>query len=420
VYQYHNICRNSSSSLRPLCFFDDQYLCFCEEDNDRAECFGYDHKLDQCDRCNHNGRCIRGDLQKNNDFHCLCLECHYGHQCQFDSNLFGFTLDSLLGDSSQPMKIIYTIITFLFVTIGFFNNLCSFVTFKRPTPKKFSVGNLLLIVSFLNPLALLVLFIKFVGITFKISNAWSCKLFSYLLPVLTRSNYWMISWITVGRLLIILFPGSRALKDRQRAIMISVVTMLILFGMHGHEIIHSTIIRDALTGESMCVTNFNTPLSSTYDKVGTLIHYVVPFSVQVVSITFLIVLAARSRLKAVGEQRTFLQTLNKQFQMHKDLYIIPAIIILSALPEAIITFGLVCTELTSMWRHILLVAFLLSYSPQLLGFILYVLPSTSYKAEFGKTSLAKKYFSRFFDKNNNAINYKLKKTHTNLEETIQT
>jgi hypothetical protein len=41
---------------------------------------------------------------------------------------------------------------------------------------------------------------------------------------------------------------------------------------------------------------------------------------------------------------------------------------------------------------------LASYDPQILGFILYVLPSSTYKKEFNKTSFAKMSLSWMFNK----------------------
>ena len=420
VHQYHKICRNNSFSLPPLCFFDAQYLCFCETNNYRAECFGYDHTLDKCSECYNGGRCIRGDLQQHNEFICICPKCYGGHRCQFDLSAFGFTLDSLLVEFSQPMKIVYTVITFLLVIFAFSNNLCSFVTFKRPTPRKFGIGNLFFIVTCLNPLVFLVLFVKFIQITFTIADIWSCTVFSYLLAVLTRSTYWMTTWITISRLFIILFPTSPTLKSRNRAILGSIVTMIVLLCMHGHEIKYYATIEHPDTGSSMCVTKFDTPLLSTYNRVTTLIHYLVPFSIQAISITLLIIVTARSRAKTSTNKLTFCQILEKQFQMHKDLYIIPVIIILSALPQTILTFSLGCTELSTIWRHVLLISYLLSYSPQLLGFIIFVLPSTTYKKEFSKTSLAKKYFKFIFDKKVDIVIIRCTKIRTNLEGTIYT
>jgi hypothetical protein len=160
---------------------------------------------------------------------------------------------------------------------------------------------------------------------------------------------------------------------------------MILFGMHVHEIIYYTIIQDHSTGLSICITNFDTKSISTYNRISTLIHYLFPFFTQIICITFLIVLVARNRVKATGHRMTFGEVLKKQFETQKELYITPTIIILSALPQAIITFSFACTQWSDWQRHALLVSCLLSYAPQVLGFILYVLPSTTYKKEFYET-----------------------------------
>jgi hypothetical protein len=134
-----------------------------------------------------------------------------------------------------------------------------------------------------------------------------------------------------------------------------------------------------------------------------------PFFIQIIAITLLIVLAARSRNKTTGGKITFRQALIKQFRTQKELYITPIIIILSSLPQTILTFSLACTQLTIWHRHLLLIAYLLSYTLQILGFILYVLPSSTYKKEFGETSLAKSSMSWMFNKKKSTITVSKKK-----------
>jgi hypothetical protein len=94
-------------------------------------------------------------------------------------------------------------------------------------------------------------------------------------------------------------------------------------------------------------------------------------------------------VKTAGQKTTFYLVLKKQFDTQKELYVTPTIIILSALPETIFTFSFACTEMTYWQRHTLILAYLFSYFPQTLGFILHVLPSTSYKNEFSQTLIAK-------------------------------
>ena len=284
--------------------------------------------------------------------------------------------------------------------IGLFNNYNSFATFRRLTPRKFSAGNYLFIVTCLNQVALLCLVLKFVQITFKISHVEYCKVVSYCLSVFTRSTYWLTSWVTIDRLLIILFPTSLALKNPRRAIGICVCTLIVLLGMHVHEIIYHTTIQDLPTQSSICVKNVNTALVSTYDQISTLLHYLFPFLIQLISITILIVLIARSRVRTGEKKVTFSQVLQKQFQMQRELYVTPTMIVLSALPQTILTFSFTCIQLTDWQNHTLLGSYLLSYVPQTLGFILYVLPSTSYKKEFDETLFGKKIFTRIFNGKN--------------------
>ena len=400
VFRFHHICRVDTQRF---CFHDENYLCICESNHYGAECFGQNPRLDHCDKCLSGGKCLQGDEKDPNDFICLCPSCHQGRRCEFNFQPFGFTLDSLLVDYSREVKIIHVVLAFIIFIIGLFHNFCSFVTFKRPAPRKFAVGNYLFIVTCLNQVALLCLLFKFIQITFGISYVGSCKVISFFFSVFTRSTYWLTSWITVDRLLIILFPSSVSLKKPRRAIGISVITLIVLVGMHVHEIIYYTIIEHFPTGSSICVTNFDISVVSTYNRISTLIHYLLPFIIQIISITFLIVRVARSRVKTTGETITFGQVLKKQFQTQKELYVTPMIIVLSALPQTIITFSLSCTQLVDWQQHTLLGAYLFSYAPQMLGFVLYVLPSTSYKKEFGQTSFGKKFYESIFAQKKNEI-----------------
>ena len=150
VFKYHHICRNNTQRF---CFYDANYFCICQQDHYRAECFISDIEHDRCCKCLFEGKCLQGHLKDPNDFICLCPSCHQAHRCEFSIQAFGFTIDSLFVDYSKKVKIIYVSIICLLFIVGLFNNFCFFVTFKRPKPRKFGVGNYLLIVSCLNHIA---------------------------------------------------------------------------------------------------------------------------------------------------------------------------------------------------------------------------------------------------------------------------
>ncbi|CAF1130948.1 unnamed protein product [Adineta steineri] len=45
VFRYHHICQNDNQSF---CFHDENYLCICDSDNYRAECFIHNPQIDHC------------------------------------------------------------------------------------------------------------------------------------------------------------------------------------------------------------------------------------------------------------------------------------------------------------------------------------------------------------------------------------
>ncbi|CAF4213936.1 unnamed protein product [Rotaria sp. Silwood2] len=386
VFKYHQICQNNTEKY---CFYDEIYFCFCSLDHYEAGCFLHNPQIDHCSKCLSTGRCLHGDLNNTKDFICLCPNCYQGPLCELNLQAFGFTLDSLLIEFSKQRKIIYTSIALLLVIVGLFNNICSFITFKRPAPRKAAAGNYLLLASVLNQAALLCLLLKLIEITFEIPNEHLCKAMSYLLSVLTRATFYLTSWITVHGVLMTISPNRSASKNPRIAIVVSTVTLVIILAMHTHEIIYSSVIQHVSTDSFMCVIDIRIQSILTYNRIATLIDYLLPFSIQIICITTLIVKAAQSRLKATRESNTFYQVLKKQFQTQKDLYIIPITIVLSSLPQIIITFSLACKHQEDWQRHTLLCAYLLSYAPQILGFILYVLPSTLYKKEFNQTLIGK-------------------------------
>lgn len=63
------------------CFRDMNYLCVCDIDHYRAECFLYNRSVDQCSLCLSYGYCVKGELDDKSDFVCLCPRCSYGKMC---------------------------------------------------------------------------------------------------------------------------------------------------------------------------------------------------------------------------------------------------------------------------------------------------------------------------------------------------
>lgn len=328
--------------------------------------------------------------------------------CEFSNELMGFTLDSLIVKdiqrSTRLSTTIYISITILIFLFGLFNNICSFLTFTRPKPRKVGVGNYLLIVSIIDQCSLFFLLLKMLHIIFGSNgtlfynehfNLYSCKIISYLLSVFTRIIYWLLSLVTIERLCVVLFPTSLTVRKPRFALVASIFIILIVCAMHVHEAMYYTIIVDrsyASINVTLCVTNYVQPLVSLYNRVNVLVHYFVPFLIQTVSITVLIFHIARRRARTnISRQQTFTDLFREEFKKDKENYMIPLIIFLSSLPQTILSFLYACTELKQPWqRYSLLAAYFLTYLPQMLGFILYVLPSVVYTEEFRQTIMGKR------------------------------
>jgi len=319
-----------------------------------------------------------------------------------------FTLDSLIvkdvQNNHQILSAIYISIVALTFLFGLFNNLCSFLTFIRPKPRKVGVGNYLLIISVVDQCSLLFLLLKVIHIIlgsngtlfyYEKLNLYSCQIISYLLSVFTRITYWLTSFVTIERLCTVLFPTSDTMKNPRLALGSSIFVILAVFSMHLHEVLHYTTITDlsyTSVNVTLCVTSYTQSAILIYNRVNVLIHYFIPFLIQVISISVLIVQITLSRARASGSrQQTFLDLFKRQLKTQKEQYITPTIIIFSSLPQAILSFSYACTELKRSWqRYILLTTYLLSYLPQVLGFVLYVLSSTNYSEEFSQTIAGKR------------------------------
>jgi len=328
--------------------------------------------------------------------------------CQYSNEVMSFTLDSLIvkdiENNRQLSSVVYILIAVLIFLFGLFNNLCSFLTFIRPKPRKFGVGNYLLIVSIVNQCSLLLLLLKIIHIIFgsigtlfyyERRNLYSCKFVAYLLSIFSRITYWLTSLVTIERLFMTLFPTSVTLKNPRFALGLSIFSILAVSGMHVHEVLYYTTIVDlsyTSVNVTLCVTNYAQSIFSTYNRVNVLIHYFIPFLIQVISITITLIRTACSRAQASGNRRkTFKDSFKKQFKTQKEHYITPIIIVFSALPQAILSFLYACTELKQSWqRYTLLTTYFLSYLPQMLGFILYILPSRTFSNEFRLTIIGKR------------------------------
>jgi hypothetical protein len=84
---------------------------------------------------------------------------------------------------------------------------------------------------------------------------------------------------------------------------------------------------------------------------------------------------------------------NKELVIGPGITLIPQ---LFSLPLFIISFTLYCQNLENSWvRYLLIVSYFTSFIPQLISFMLYVLPSSFYSKEWRATKIGRWLFDFF-------------------------
>jgi hypothetical protein len=132
------------------------------------------------------------------------------------------------------------------------------------------------------------------------------------------------------------------------------------------------------------VTNY-TEIIRIYNQANTFLHYLIPFAINFICTIYLTILIIRSRAN-VDKKKNRWQLFFEHIKKKKEIYVPCMMIIRSALPQFIISFSLACTQFNTKWiRYLLIIAYFLSYIPQVLTFHLYVQPSTFFLMEFYST-----------------------------------
>ena len=312
VIEYHSICR---SHLDVLCFVDNTYLCICEEDHSRVECFNYDDSTDKCNRCEAKGRCLKG--KNDEDIVCLCPPCHEGRRCQFNLESFSFTLDQLFFSDLLSRDRLSRTVTYysLLITplilflLGLVNNICCFVTFRRPRCLRNGTGHYLYAMSLCNQLNLAFLVVRLIHLTLNIASPYSsptldgvlCRTSSYLLTTSTRMTYWLSSLIGIERVYVALFVNGQWLKKphiARRIIALAVVTILTV------NAYQPVFIRSQISSDdglhSMCTITFpgaSTVWLSLHSTV-TIIDSVAPFCINLLCTVAIICLVTKKKMNA--------------------------------------------------------------------------------------------------------------------------
>ncbi len=249
-------------------------------------------------------------------FVCLCPRCYSGTSCEFSSEYFSFTVDQLFSRnlvSKGPTEKQITIVLLIFVSwflflIGLFNNLCSFVTFRRVKCLRNGIGHYLLWMSVTNQINLLFLALRLTHLTLNTtgfrSNSYVdrilCKILNYLLISSGRIPYWFVSLIAIERVYTTIFLRGQWLKKPHIAkrLLMTMLSLVLISGSYELNFVQSHMNLNSASG-AVCTLNFphNHQLWTSIHKIVTLIHTLVPFLINICSTTIICYVIIKKKIK---------------------------------------------------------------------------------------------------------------------------
>ncbi|CAF3073972.1 unnamed protein product, partial [Rotaria sp. Silwood2] len=348
------------------------------------------------------GRCFLNNETCSTTFICVCNECYYGGQCQFSTKDFIFSLDPILGYHIKPSISVHRqpfivkfsiIITTIMLISEIIMGSLSIATFQVKKLREVGCGYYLFVSSITSMCMIIVLTIKFWQLVLSqmsiITNrsilSINCILIEIILKSCLASSEWLNACVAMERMFNVI-KGMTFNKKKSKIIakQVTFCVVIITILSHVHDPIHRQVIDD-LDGDQQriwCLSQYSSAFTK-YNKFITLFHFLVPFSINLISAVVLIIIAAYNRFKVESKQ-SFMQQFQLKLKQHKHIIIAPIILLILGLPRLISSFKLGCMKSPRQsWLY--LIGYLAAFVPPMLTLFVFVLPSKTYRNEFNKT-----------------------------------
>ena len=317
----------------------------------------------------------------------------------FRPKVFFFSLDAILGYHIQPnisinqqpfiVKFSIAMSIILFV-IGYLSGLLSMMTFRQKNLRKVGCGNYLFVSSICTLIMTIILTWKFwhliltqsLSTTNQFFLKFSCITLDASLSIFSTSNDWLDACVAIERMVSVI-KGARFNKKQSRKaskwIILGILLLIIVTSIH--DPIHRELIEDIDINEKRiwCLVSYS-PSVEIYNSFLNLFHVLGPFLINVTSSLWIIVSISRNHTN-VHPNQTFRQHLKAEIYQHRNILIAPLLLIILVLPRLIISFVSGCMRSARQpWLY--LFGYFASFIPSMLIFILFILPSKTYKKEF--------------------------------------
>ena len=395
---YPLICR---THLDLRCFSDRDLMCICDLDR-FSNCFQFNHSTNyDCqgyNQCENGGQCFQNNQTCPTKSTCICPDCYYGSQCQFSTKGFLFSLDPILAYHIKPhvsipeqpiiIHISIAINTIMFV-LGLVNSLLSILIFHSKKSRQLGSGNYLFASSLTSLLMIITLTLKFWDLILSqmsiITNRmWlmiSCKSIDYLLKVFLASSEWLTACVAFERMISVNKGANfnKIKSQKSSKWVISIVFLLTTLTLIQDPISRRLIDDyDADERRIWCFVQYSHSIRH-YNTFITLFHFLVPFSIHVITAVRIIKKLAHRRA-IIQPEHPYQAHFQQELHRHQHILFAPCMLILLSLPRLAISFVKDCMRSArEPWFY--LIGYFVSFVPSTLIFVVFVLSSKHYRRE---------------------------------------
>jgi hypothetical protein len=405
IKYYHLPCQKSFSS-NLSCFYDDIHICLCDHfgDQRQANCFEFDHQMKfNClgkNTCENGAQCFQDNPTCPQTSICVCPTCFYGRRCQFSASGFSVSLDAILGYKIQPhthlidQPIIVQVslaMTIIMTIVGFINSILSIITFKNKKLHEVGSGIYLLSSSIFTLLTMTMFALKFFillgtqmdDIINRSFLNFQCISIDFFLQISLNMDHWLNACVGCERAMTsIKATKFNKRKSKKAAKYVIFILLIFIIITTIHDPLHRHLIDDDDEyGENTriwCIVSYS-PRLQIFNSTINIIHFCVPFFINIISTIIIIRSTARQR-STIEPQQTPRQHLRNQIQKHRRLLIAPTLLVIFSLPRFIISSTSGCMKsITNSWLFV--TGYFVSFIPPMVTFILFILPTKTYKNE---------------------------------------
>ena len=341
--------------------------------------------------------------------------CIIGDQCNLYAKGIGLTINDILRNQIQPntsfgnqSTLIQSAvgITMIMFLIGFINGIFSFITFRNKELRRVgcvlyllasSVTSLLTITMFTIKFWFVILIQLYSTVNTSILRT-DCVFIGPILKVCLHLDGWLNACVAIERAVNVA-KGVKFNKTKSKYVakwIIFIIPILIIITIihepAHHELFEHTTQKYKFANNNLtvnmsietehnllCVIRYSRSVQ-TYNTFTLFFHLLLPFVANLCSALFIIFGTARLRSGAKKNQ-TFKAHIIKQMKEHKQLLISPVILLILAVPRLILSLISGCVDPSSNpWLY--LCGYFISYTPPMLIFVVFILPSELYTKTF--------------------------------------